>query len=137
MSKIAVGDKVVIRDDLEVGQNVGGVVISENYLPYLGSEITVTRTEVLYQGDWFIAEGSTPLIFSADMTIREAEVSELYVYIRTDGGKPMLFERELSSREVSGNNLKFSMKLDSGKVADVISEMMAKIELKLRNLFGD
>jgi len=137
MSKIAAGEKVVIRRDLKVGQNVGGVIISENYLPYLGKEVTVTRTEVLYQDNWFTAEQDTVLIFSDEMTIREAAVEDLYVYVHRHGGKPMLFERELTEREAHGNDLKLVMKLESDEVAKVIGEMMANMERMLKDLFGE
>lgn len=137
MSKIAVGEKVVIRKDLELGQNVGGVIIIESHLPYLGKAVTVTRTEVLYQDNWFIADADAVMVFSDEMTIREAAVEDLYVYAHKHGGKPMLFERELTEREAHGNDLKLVMKLESDEVAKVIEEMMANIERTLKDLFGE
>lgn len=137
MSKIAVGEKVVIRKDLKVGQNIGGVIISESHLPYLGKAVTVTRTEVLYQDNWFIADADAVIVFSDDMTVRKAKVDDLYVYVHKHGGKPMLFERELTERESYGNDLKFVMKFESDEVEKVISEMMANIERTLKDLFGE
>ena len=141
MSKIAVGEKVVIRSDIRNGDRFDEVQVNDSMQRYLGKEVTVYQVDVLGDEKLFTIAAAPLIIFSVDMleddTVREAKVDDLYVYIHKHGGKPMLFERELTERESYGNDLKFVMKFESGEVEKVIREMMANIERTLKDLFGE
>ena len=73
MSKFKVGDKVRLRDDLEVGRDYGGITFLRDMKDLQGKELTIDR--ISRQGNYILKEGR--YYYSEEMLEKVTDTDDL------------------------------------------------------------
>ena len=73
MNKFKVGDKVKLRDDLEVGRDYGGITFLRDMKDLQGKELTIDR--ISRQGNYILKEGR--LYYSEEMLEKVNDTDDL------------------------------------------------------------